>query len=141
LYAIENLLRIIIHSVLTVEIKPAWWPIAAEEDLRNRVEGFQALYGAKPKHSKPGKHEIYYTFLTDLNKIIVAHRHFFILHIADIDDWVTKIELVRLPRNIVGHMNWLNVADRALIDDLHDDLQILVRRLGRTGSRVPLLIP
>ncbi len=141
LYAIENLLRIVIHSVLTVEIKPGWWEVAADKTLRGMVEDFKALYAANPQHSKPGKHEIYYTFLSDLNKIIVAHRHLFILHIPDIDAWVTRVELIRLPRNIVGHMNWPNAADRELIDDLHDDLQTLVRSLARTGSSVGLRIP
>ncbi len=141
LYAIENLLRIIIHSVLTAEIAPGWWTVSIDPTLRGAVEGFKGLYARKPQHSKPGKHEIYYTFLSDLNRIIAAHRHLFILHIPDIDQWVTRIEMIRLPRNIVGHMNWPHAADRELIDDFYDDLQGLVKRLGRSGSGVPLLIP
>lgn len=140
LYAIENLLRVVIHSVLTAQVGSHWWTLV-DPDLQNAVAGKMILYGKKPQHSTPGKHEIYYTYLSDLNKLIADHRHLFIVHIADIDQWIGRIELIRTPRNIVGHMNWPHAADRDRIDDFYDEFQTVVKALGRLGSGITLRIP
>jgi hypothetical protein len=104
LYAIENIVRVIIHSVLVVQIGPGWWATATGSQIQKRVAGFMAAYAKKPWHSTPGKHEIYYTFLGDLNEIIRANSHLFVPVIPDIDQWIARLEQIRAPRNIVGHM-------------------------------------
>jgi hypothetical protein len=59
--------------------------------------------------------------------------------ISDIDAWIARIEQVRLPRNIVGHMNWPNKVDRQRIDVVYADLHQLVQRLSGSGTN--LIIP
>jgi hypothetical protein len=136
LYAIENIVRVIIHSILSVQINPGWWATATADPLQKRVAGFMASYSQKPWHSTPGKHEIYYTFLGDLNEIIRANSHLFVPAIPDIDQWIARLEQIRLPRNIVGHMNWLTTADRKRVDVLHSDLQALLRHLVAGGIAI-----
>lgn len=96
-------------------------------------------YAGKPWHSTPGRHEIYYAFLSDLNKIITAHSHLFVPLVPDIDQWVARIEQVRLPRNVVGHMNWPSAIDRDRIDVFYADIQHLIGHLVAGG--VSLSIP
>ena len=139
LYAIENLVRVVAHSVLTAQAGPNWWTVAVDPKLRKRVEDRMNDYASRPWHSTPGKHDIYYTFLSDLNKIITANSHLFKPVIPDIDQWVARIEQVRLPRNIVGHMNWPSATDRQRTDVCHADLQQLVHHLASSG--VTLSIP
>jgi hypothetical protein len=95
-------------------------------------------YAKQPQHSSPGAHNIYYLFLPDLLKIILANSHLFRILIPDIDQWVLRIEDVRLPRNIVGHMNWLNTADEQLINALYSDLRTLIRKLSRSGMSISI---
>ncbi len=139
LYAIENLIRVVIHSVLAAQIGPDWWAKAASPDIRGRVKAYKAQYAKAPWYSTPGTHEVYYTFLSDLNKILSANSHLFEPKIPDIDQWVAKIEQVRMPRNIVGHMNWLTSTDRKRIDVFYDDVRRLVD--GLIGSGLVLTIP
>ena len=59
--------------------------------------------------------------------------------VPDIDQWVARIEQVRLPRNIVGHMNWLSMTDRQRIDVFHADVQHLIQHLASAGAS--LIVP
>lgn len=139
LYAVENLTRVIVHSVLTQQINAGWWQVAVDPDMQKHVKKFMAQYANQPWHSTPGRHEIYYTFLSDLNEIIRANSNLFLPIVPDIDQWIARIEQVRLPRNIVGHMNWPSMTDRKRIDVFHSDLQELVRKLAKSGFT--LIIP
>lgn len=139
LYAIENLLRVLVHSVLTAQAGANWWTVTVEPKLRRRVADRMKEYASRPWHSTPGKHDVYYTFLSDLSKIITVNSHLFKPIIPDIDQWVARIEQVRLPRNIVGHMNWPSTTDRQRIDVCHADLQQLVQQLASQG--VTLNVP
>jgi hypothetical protein len=139
LYAIENLLRVVIHSVLTVQIGPRWWDFAVGRKLRQKVEEVQADYVSAFGRAPAGRHALYYTFLLDLNKIITATSNQFTPIIPDIDKWMVRIERLRLPRNIVGHVNWPSPADRRLIQETYADVKTLVGEVTRAG--VPMLIP
>jgi len=139
LYAIENLVRVIVHSILTVQAGPNWWSITVNPFIQGNVGRRMADYVNRPWHSTPGRHDIYYAFLSDLSKIITANSHLFMPVIPDIDQWIARIEQVRLPRNIVGHMNWPSKTDRQRIDVVHSDLQHLAQQL--VGSGTALIIP
>ena len=139
LYAIENLIRILVHSVLSAQINPAWWAVAVDPNTDRKVQMVKRDYAKQPLHSSPGAHDIYCLFLPDLRKIMSAHRHLFSPIIPDIDQWILRIEDIRLPRNIVGHMNWLNTADERQIDDTYSDLMALMRRLPRSGITLTIL--
>jgi hypothetical protein len=140
LYAIENLIRIIVHSVLSIQIGPQWWPLAADPALQKEVTRLQQSYTNKPWHSAPGHHEVYYIYLSDLTKILTTHSAHFAPHIPDIAQWTARLEQIRVPRNIVGHMNWLTLTDRRRIDVCHDDVEQLVAQFAAI-KKVPLLIP
>ncbi len=139
LYAIENVVRVIVHSVLNAQIGTNWWSVAVNPGIQGQVSHRMAEYAQYPWHSTPGKHEIYYAFLSDLNKIITANSHLFKPRIPDIDQWIARIEQVRLPRNIVGHMNWPSATDRNRIDVFHADILHLVTQLVAGG--MSLVIP
>jgi hypothetical protein len=129
LYAIENYLRVIMHSVLIAQIPAPWWDNAVDKKLKEKVAFVKNRYAIKPTHTSPGKHDIYYAFLPDLNKIILANSNLFRSSIPDIDTWIPKIEDIWIPRNLVGHMNYPNVADRKRIDKLYYELSKLMEHL------------
>lgn len=139
LYSIENLTRVIIHTVLSNQISSDWWGIAVDEHIKKRAARSQEAYKKRPWHSTPGKHAIYFVYLSDLNEIMRANSHLFSPIIDDVDQWITKIEQIRLPRNVVGHMNWPNQADRQRINVVHADIHELVKRL--VDSPIQLTLP
>ncbi len=138
LYAIENIFRIIIHSVLSVQINPEWWGIAVDTTIRGQAERFKKKYLGKFWHGKPGTHDIYYVYLSDLNEIIRANRQLFDPVIVDLDKWILGIEDLRLPRNVVAHMNFPSKTDMKRIDVFFSDCQSLITNVA---AKVQLLIP
>lgn len=138
LYAIENLLRIVIHSVLSAQISPQWWDVAVDRKTRRKVQEFRERYLRRPWHTLPGGHGIYYVFLSDLNNIVRANSNLFLPVWPDVDQWVGKIEGILLPRNVVGHMNFPNQADRQRIDTTYEEMALLVGRLQEAGVRVEI---
>jgi hypothetical protein len=139
LYAVENVLRVIVHSVLTGQIGPNWWSVAVSSSVQKQAQRWRSSYARRPWHGTPGAHDIYYTTLSDLNEIIRANSHLFLPIITDIDQWVARIEQIRLPRNIVGHMNWPSRTDRQRIDVFYSDLHALANHLVSSG--LTLAIP
>jgi len=138
LYAIENIVRVIVHSVLNAQIGPNWWATAADAGLQKKAQRFRGAYATSPWHSSPGGHDIYYIDLTDLNEIMRTNSNLFLQVIRDVDQWMARIEQVRLPRNVVAHMNWPNRTDRQRIDVLYGDVRALAAHL--TAS-IPFAIP
>jgi hypothetical protein len=139
LYAVENLLRVFVHSVLTAELEPDdWWTLTASQKMKESVASKKADYASQPHHSKPGKHDIYYILLSELTKIITIHRNLFEPVVGNFDALILRLEDIRLPRNIVGHANWPSKEDRALIGSLHKELQLL---LGRLPKEIEILVP
>ena len=134
LYSIENAVRVLIHSLLNAQIGAQWWASAVDKKLQNKAEGFRKKYTARPWHTPPGTHDIYYIDLADLNEIIRANSNLFLPVVADIDQWMAKLEQIRLPRNVVAHMNWPSDTDRKRIDVLYDDVQTLLQAVSKTVS-------
>lgn len=139
LYAIENTVRVIAHSVLLAQIGAHWWTVAVDPGIQGNVTRRRLEYASHPWHSTPGKHDVYFAFLSDLSKILAANSHLFTPVIPDIHQWVARIEQIRLPRNIVGHMNWPHKTDRQRIDVVYADLQHLLQQLAasKTGLSIP----
>lgn len=136
LYVFENIIRTIIHSVLTVQIAPNWWFFVADKKLKDKVNFIKMDYASNPRHTKPGNHEIYYIFLKDLNRIIFLNLGLFRPIVPDIDQWVVQIENIRLPRNVIGHMNWLGKSDKIEIDIAYKKAKSLVRKFLKTGFTI-----
>jgi hypothetical protein len=134
LYAIENLVRVMTHSVLTAQVGTDWWTKTVDPGIRGNVQRRRADYTNQPWHSTPGKHDIYYVLLPELSRIITANSHLFKPLIPNIDAWIARIEQLHLPRNIVGHMNWPHRTDRQRIDVVYSDLHQLVQQLAASGT-------
>ena len=138
LYAIENIVRVITHSILSVQSGPTWWQSAADAQIKGNVAWKKSDYANMPWHSTPGKHDIYYTTLSELVKIITNHSNLFTPLIPNINQWIVRLEEIRLPRNIVGHMNWLSKNDKNRIDLLHADLLQLIHKLSASGTALSI---
>jgi hypothetical protein len=136
LYAIENILRVILNSVLSRQIGPNWWTVAVDPDVQRKATNVRAAYARKAWHTVAGGHDIYYVFLSDISKIIRANSHLLAPVIPTINTWITKIDDIRIPRNLVGHMNFPNVADRQRIDALHRDMSSLIAQVQWYGLAV-----
>ncbi len=133
IYAVENFFRVIIHSVLSAQIDSHWWSKAVRPHIQAQAQRFRQGYLRRPWHTSPGSHDIYYTHLSDLNDIMLTNKGLFLPLIPDVDRWIVQIEELRLPRNIVGHMNYPNRVDRKRIDVLHSDIRELIKHLEGTG--------
>lgn len=140
LYTVENLLRILIHSTLSAQLGQTWWQIAVDPRVQKKISGFQSMYARRPWHTNPGKHEIYYMDLFDLIELLRVNGHIISIIVVDIDQWVAKLESIRLPRNVVAHMNFLSAKDRSRIDTLHSDLMVLFQTIEKSKT-LSLQIP
>jgi hypothetical protein len=139
LFAVENLFRVIIHSVLSVQIAPNWWPQAVHKNIQDRARDFQQNYLKRPWHTIPGGHPIYFIYLRDLVEILRTNRRFFDPVITDLDVWLMKMEEIRLPRNVVAHMNWPGKTDQQRIRVLHSDCRALLDSLANAG--IQMVVP
>jgi hypothetical protein len=139
LFSIENTFRIVIHSVLSAQFGPNWWSVAVSQSIANKAQAFRRSYTASPRNANPGNHEIYLVFLTDLTEIIRATSHVFRPIVPSIDNWIVALEELRLPRNLVGHMNFPNAFDRTAIDHAYHRLPTLLADLQ--AFPVPISIP
>jgi len=138
IYAVENIYRILIYSILINEIGLNWWSIGVNSKIQAKAKEFKNDYLKHPWHTIPGTHDIYYIHLSHLNEIARANSHLFLLLIPDIDQWIARIETLRLPRNIVAHMNFPDNTDKIRIDVLYEDFQKL---FFHVSSQVDLQIP
>ena len=138
LYAIENLYRIIVHSILSTVFYPEDWWEKIDSTIQKKAERNKLDYLARPLHTSPGNHPIYFVGLTDINRIANAHSHLnlVIQLIPDIDKWVGKIEALRLPRNVVAHMNFPSVSDRKRIDAFYNEFKSLFVGLQKNSPFV-----
>ncbi len=142
LYAVENFYRVIIHSILSVEINSDWWSIATPPPIQRKAEKLKENYLKKSWHTLPGKHFIYFTDLSNLNEIARINSGFFIPIIPTIDEWIFKIEDIRLPRNIIAHMNFPNKADRQRISVIYEDFKALIKHIqDKYGTILKLKAP
>jgi len=139
LYAIENTLRIVVNSVLTLQLGANWWTLAVDPDVVSKASRFRAHYAARPGNANPGTTDIHLIFLSDLTEILRANSHQFLPIINDTNNWIATLEAIRVPRNLVGHMNFPNAFDKAAIDSAYAQLPSLISQL--TTNRVPILIP
>ena len=138
LHAIENYLRVLIHSVLMVQLPAPSWDNAVDKKVRERVETVKRGYTFRSATAVPGNHDIYYAYLPDLNRILLANSNFFRTVVPDIDSWIPKLENVVTPRNLVGHMNFPNARDRKTISALYDEFTELISRLEKSNLTIAI---
>lgn len=141
LYSVENFYRIIIHSILSVQINLNWWVVATPPPIQIQAQRLKDDYLRTPRHSMPGNHLIYFIYLKDLNEIARSNSGLFIPLIPDIDNLVFKIEDIRLPRNVVAHMNFPNSTDRQQIDDLYIYFKTVIEDIQSNKDIITLKVP
>lgn len=139
LYAVENTIRVVINSILTVQLGPNWWSVVLNPNLARNIQRFRGQYTTKPRHASPGRHDIYLVFLSDLNQILRLQSNQIRPVIPDVDRWIARLEGIRLPRNLVGHMNFPNYYDRERISSAYERLPALLSQLRSRG--IAILIP
>ncbi len=140
LYTIENLLRVVINSILHAQVGANWWSTAVAQPIKDDVERYKRQYSGRPWHTAPGAHDIYFTQLRHLSEIIRANRNHFDPLVRDVDQWIAEIERIRLPRNIVGHMNFPSSTDQQRLQVFYNNCVALVEGL-RASPIVALRIP
>ncbi len=140
LYTIENIFRVVIHSVLSIEIPTPldWWYVAVDNTIREKAERFQKNYLKRFWHGRPGTHGIYYIDLKDLNEILRANANLFDPVIPELDKWILGIEELRWPRNVLAHMNFPSKTDIKRIDVFYDDC---LKLLGLVQAKLTITIP
>jgi len=139
LYSIENTLRVVINSVLSQQLGANWWSLAVDPSVARTANRFRASYLARPQNASPGAHDLYLIFLSDLTEILRSNSHQFEPVIVDVNNWIARLEAIRVPRNLVGHMNFPNAFDRAAIETAYAQLPTLIGQLKSQG--VPILVP
>ena len=141
LYAIENTIRIVLHSVLSVQVNPNWWSLAVDQRIVLNAQRFRRSYAANPQNASPGAHDIHLVFLTDLTEIMRANSHLLSPVVPTTNQWIVTLEGLRLPRNLVGHMNFPNAHDRTAIDSAYSQLPALLAHLSTSPNPIPIIIP
>jgi len=136
LFAIENTIRIIIHSILSVQWTetPDWWQALAGEAKKTAERNMKKYLKPETRiFSSPGKHPLYFIYINDLNEIIRANSPYFEQVIPRLDKLILDIETLVVPRNIVAHMNYPNKNDQNRIDVFYNDLQITLDIIKERG--------
>lgn len=136
LYAIENLLRVFIHSVLSVQINAHWWGVGVAPKVQRDASKRRIDYAKKSHHTSPGVHDIHYVYLSTLSNILRTNSHLIQPVVPDIAQWIVKIEGVLTPRNLIGHMNFPGQPDRQRIENLHREIPVLIQHLQQAGIAV-----
>jgi hypothetical protein len=147
LYFVENALRVVIHTILSIQVTPIpapyqnWWEFLYDgTTMMRNADQARRRYLGSPSHTYPGRHGIYYVYLHDLGNIMQANAGYFSPIIPDVNNWVFKIAQVGLSRNCIGHMNLLNAHDRRQINILYSECKALIRRLEKVKVGPELLV-
>src|SRR4051812_49407970 len=83
LYSVENTLRVVINSVLTLQVGGNWWSVAVDPDVVRQASRVRAHYAAKPRNANPGRENIHLVFLSDLTEILRENSHLFLPVVPD----------------------------------------------------------
>lgn len=110
-----------------------------DPDVATKASRFRTHYAARPRNANPGGSDIHLIFLSDLTEILRANSHQFLPVVPDTNNWIATLEAIRVPRNLVGHMNFPNAFDKSAIDFAYSQLPSLVNHLATRG--VPILVP
>ncbi len=145
LYIIENTLRIIINSVLTVQYHEKggeWWSdLAGGEAKKNAERNIKRYLTTEAKFfSVPGNHPIYFVDIKDFSSIIRENSNLFIdvLGEKSYNKILVEIENIIIPRNIVAHMNFPTKTDRHRIDTFAQDINVYLEFLNKKDIEIKI---
>jgi hypothetical protein len=136
LYVLENSVRQLIIRVLSSVHGECWWSIAAPAETKSKVQTRKDQEDSKPWHGKRGVHEIYYTDLDDLKRIITSNAnwpHFQAVLLNQ--QWVKqRLEEIETSRNVIAHSNPLEQHDLDRLTVYFGDWQ---RQIGASSVLIP----
>lgn len=134
IYVTENIIRVIIHSILLIQIGPNWWTLVVSPTIQNDARKIRNRYLNQLPPRSPGNHDIYCTYLPNLEKIIFDNKGFFAPLLPEVNELIIGLNRIRLPRNLLGHMNILKSIDRRSITNFHKLCIKIVKTLERNPS-------
>lgn len=111
LYVFENSVREVIKRTLEKSQGENWWHACAPKDVRENVEDNKTKEQRNAWHSQRQAHEIYYTDISDLTRIITKNWPAF-QPLFPNQGWVKQlVDVVAMSRHIVAHNNPLDKRD------------------------------
>lgn len=134
IYAAENIIRVLIHSVLSVQVGLDWWDLVVDSGIRDKAKGIRQDYLNRTPKRNPGNHDIYCTYLSGLEKILFDNKGFFQPLVPKIDNIIIRLNGIRVPRNLTGHMNILNANDRRSITSFYKLSRTTIKKLASTPN-------
>jgi hypothetical protein len=135
IYASENILRLIIHSILSVQINGEWWKGAVDPDIIKEATKVRNKYNNMYANKIP-KHDIYCIYLPMLERILADNYPKFEYYLPQIDELIISLNSVIIPRNLLGHMNTLDNIDRGKIGELYKICLKCLKILSETKNLV-----
>lgn len=126
-YVLENSIREVISRVMKAKHGDKWWDTKVPNEIKNEVQKRKEKEKENPWHGKRGSHEIYYTDILHLGRIVKNNWSDFRSILPD-DTWLTqKLDEISHSRNPVAHMNPLSQKDIKRIEvyfrDWHDQIK------------------
>lgn len=127
LYVLENSIREVIVRVMSNKYGNNWWDVEVHKDIKDEVQRRKRQEKENPWHGKRGAHEIYYTDILHLKRIVQKNWSDF-KDILPGQQWLTqRLEEISHSRNPVAHMNPLSQKDIKRIEvyfrDWHDQIK------------------
>ncbi len=134
LYLFENSARLLIKESMEDAYGDDWWDVKVSRSVQDKVNERKAKENESRWHSKRGEHEIFYTDMDDLKKIIDNNWDLFSPWLGQRFQMQSLFHEIELSRNIVAHHNPLSKAD---IDRLESNFKVWKRQLEEgSGSQV-----
>jgi hypothetical protein len=131
IYVLENTIRVIIHSVLAIQVGPDWWNKVVDPRIRGTAVTIRNKYLTQTPSRNPGRHDIYCTYLPNLGRILFDNKGAFYPLLPEVEKIIIGLERIRLPRNLIGHMNVLTARDKRSITNFYKLCTSTVRKLER----------
>lgn len=107
LHCYENSARKLIEKVLSAKLGPNWWDVAANNDLKKKLNDRKAKETKNKWLTPRGSSPLFYIDWGDLLSIIRKYEPDFLPHIHDFKFIELRFEELERLRNIVAHHGFL----------------------------------
>jgi hypothetical protein len=133
-YVLENIIRVIIHSVLAIQVGPDWWDRVVDPRICGTAASIRNNYLTQTPSRNPGRHDIYCTYLPNLGRILFDNKGYFYPLLPEVEKVIIGLERIRLPRNLIGHMNVLTGIDKRSITNFYKLSILMAKKLERVPN-------
>ncbi len=123
MYLLENSVREVILRFMRKAHGDDWWDKKVPREVKESVEKRKADEKRKPWHGKRGVHEIYYTDIGDLKRIVNSNQSDFRTLFPDLTWFNHTVDVITPSRNVSSHHNPLGHDDVSRIDVFLRDWQ------------------